>query len=497
MKRSGLLCCASLLAWNLSALAQSASIPASGEAVAPAVQARIHRVENGLSTRVVVKGSPERTMSLAQRMTLHQVPAVSIALINDGKVEWTRAYGLADVASRRPATPTTLFQAGSVSKAVTAVGALRLVEQGKLALDGDANRQLTSWKIPPNAFTQKQPASLRMLLNHSAGTTVHGYEGYAQGQKLPTLLQVLDGAAPANSAPVRVDIAPHSTWRYSGGGYSIIQLMVTEAAAQPFDVYMKTALLDPLGMVHSTFAAPLPDSLRNEAAVAYDGNGKAMAGQWHVFPESAAAGLWTTPGDLARVVLEVQQAEAGKSGKILSRQATRTMLARDLGEYGLGFFVENLGDRTSFSHSGANAGFRAQIYGYTRSGQGVVVMTNSDGGAALIEEILGSVAAEYHWPEFKVIEKTAIAGDAATNRQLAGDYRLVNRPAHIVAEEDRLYFQSDLFGSRRMELFAQSRTEFFMTAQDMAIRFEHDGDGAVSGFALLRGGQSYPAARER
>lgn len=459
------------------------------------MQARITRVEQGLSTHVVVKGSPERTMTLAQRMAFHQVPAVSIALIDDGKVEWARAYGLADVASRRPATTTTLFQAGSVSKAVSAIGALRLVEQGKLVLDGDANRQLTSWKIPQNAFTQKEPVSLRMLLNHGAGTTVHGYDGYVQGQKLPTLLQVLDGAAPANSAPVRVDIAPHSTWRYSGGGYSIIQLMVTEAAKQPFDAYMKAALLDPLGMVRSTFAAPLPEALRSEAATAYDGNGKAVAGQWRVFPESAAAGLWTTPSELARVVLEVQQAEAGKSDRILSREMAKALLTRDLGEYGLGFFVENLGDRTSFSHSGANVGFRAQIYGYTRSGQGVVVMTNSDGGAALIEEILCSIAAEYHWPEFQVVEKTAMAGDAATNRRLAGDYRLVNRPARVVAEGDRLYFQSELFGARRMELFAQSKTEFFMTAQDMAIRFEQDSDGAVSGFALLRGGQSYPATR--
>ncbi|HWU53052.1 MAG TPA: serine hydrolase domain-containing protein [Tahibacter sp.] len=495
MKPTGLLCCAIGLSWNLSALAQSTLAPAPAAAVSSEVQARITRVEQGLSTRVVVKGSSERTMSLSQRMAFHQVPAVSIALINDGKVEWARAYGLADVAGRRPATTTTLFQAGSVSKAVSAMGALRLVEQGKLALDGDANRQLRSWKIPQNAFTQKQPVSLRMLLNHGAGTTVHGYDGYEPEQALPTLLQVLDGAAPANSAPVRVDIAPHGTWRYSGGGYSIIQLLVSEAAAQPFDVYMKTALLDPLGMARSTFAAVLPDDRRSEAATAYDGNGKAIAGRWHVFPESAAAGLWTTPSDLARVVLEVQQAEAGKSDRILSRAMARTMLTRDLGEYGLGFFVENLGDRTSFSHSGANAGFRAQIYGYTRSGQGVVVMTNSDSGAALIEEILTSVAAEYRWPEFQVVEKTAIAGDAATNRRLAGDYRLVNRPAHIVAEGDRLYFQSELFGARRMELFAQSKTEFFMTAQDMAIRFEPGSDGTVGGFALLRGGQSYPATR--
>lgn len=496
MKKLGLLYSAMLLSWNLPAPAQAA-MPGAAAEEPPVVQARIARVEQGLSTRIVVKGSPERRQSLTQRMAFHQVPAVSIALINDGKMEWARAYGLADVASGTPATTATLFQAASVSKSLSAIGALRLVEQGKLSLDGDANRQLESWKIPQNAYTQEQAVSLRMLLNHSAGTTVHGYHGYALGQTLPTLQQVLDGVAPANSAPVRVDSPPNRAWRYSGGGYSIVQLMVSEAARQPFAAYMKNELLDPLGMRRSSFVAPLPQAAHSQTATAYDGNGKALAGRWHVYPESAAAGLWTTPSDLARVLIDVQQAVAGKPGTRLSRAMASTMLTRGQGEYGLGFFVEDLGDRTSFSHSGGNEGFRAQIYAYTRSGQGAVVLTNSDNGAALIDEILCSIAAEYGWPEFQVTEKSAIPGDAATKRQLAGEYRLLDKPAHVVAEGDRLFFQSDLFGSARMELFGQSKTEFFMTAQDMAIRFERDGSDAITGFALLRGGKSFPATKAR
>ncbi|GAB3359246.1 hypothetical protein GCM10027430_30870 [Lysobacter tyrosinilyticus] len=436
-------------------------------------------------------------MALTERMAFHQVPAVSIALINRGRIEWARAYGVADIADQRPATTTTLFQAGSISKALSAMGALRLVEQGQLSLDGDANRQLVSWKIPQNEFTQRGAISLRMLLNHGAGTTVHGFNGYAPGQALPTLLQVLDGAAPANSEPVRVDLVPGSAWRYSGGGYSIVQLMMSEASGQSFDQYMKTAVLDPMGMDQSTFVAPLPHIWRDLAATAYDISGTAVAGQWRVYPESAAAGLWSTPSDLARVVLEVQQAEAGKSDKVLSRSMTSTMLTRGLGEYGLGFFVEDLGDRTSFGHSGGTEGFRSQLYGYTHSGQGAVVMTNSDNGAALIDEILCSIAAEYGWPELHVIEKTAIPGDTVINRQVAGDYQLVNLPAHIVAEGERLYFQSELFGAKRMELFPESKTAFFMTAQDMSIRFERSGEGAVVGFNLVRGANTYPATRTK
>ncbi|HVJ62266.1 MAG TPA: serine hydrolase domain-containing protein [Tahibacter sp.] len=436
-------------------------------------------------------------MTLAERMAFHQIPAVGIAVIDQGRVAWARAYGVLDTTGKRPATTATLFQAASISKAISALGALRLVEQGKLSLDAGANTQLTAWKLPDNAFTKARAVTLRMLLNHSAGVTVHGYHGYAIGQPVPTLLQVLDGTPPANSDPVRVDVAPGTVWRYSGGGFSVIQLMMAEASQQPFDRYMQTAVLDPLGMTDSTFAQALPPQWRERAATAHDGEGRALAGRFHVYPESAAAGLWTTPSDLARVVIDVQQAHAGKSNKILSRDMTATMLTRGLGEYGLGFFVEKLKDTTSFSHSGGNDGFKTQLYGYTQIGKGVVVMTNGDNGAALIDEVMVSVAAEYGWPEFQVVEKTAIAADAAVNASVAGDYRLAGKPAHVVAEGDRLYFQSELFGAKRMELFLESRHAFFMTAQDMSVRFEQGGNGEIAGFSLVRGSNTYPATRTK
>jgi CubicO group peptidase (beta-lactamase class C family) len=461
------------------------------------VQARIARVEQGLTTRIVVKGAAGRKMSLVERMAYHQVPAVSIALINDGRVEWTRAHGVADAGGTQPVDPGTLFQAGSISKAITAIGALQLVEQGQLSLDKKANLQLVSWKIPDNDFTRRRPVTLRMLLNHSAGTTVHGYDGYARGEPLPTLLQDLDGIAPANAAPIRVDVLPGSLWRYSGGGYSVIQQLMEDAGEQPFAALIGHGVLEPLGMADSTFAVPLPAAREGHAASGHDGQGHAIQGRWRNYPEAAPAGLWSTPRDLARVVLAVQQASAGRTGGILSPESVRMMLTRGLGEYGLGFFVEDLGDRTSFSHSGGVAGFRAQLYGYTGTGQGVVVMTNSDSGAALIDEILCSIAAEYGWPEFKVVEKRPAAVDGAANRQAAGDYLLLDRPARIVAEGERLFFQSPLFGAHRMELFPEAPGSYFMTAQDMTLRLERDADGQVSGLTLLRGAGRYSAKRMR
>jgi len=459
----------------------------------PAIQSRISRVEQGLSSRVVVKGAPGQKASIATRMAFHDVPAVSIALINDGHLEWARSYGVLDTANQRAATPASLFQAGSISKTISALGALHLVEQGKLSLDAPANVQLSSWKIPDNRFTRQSPVTLRGLLNHSAGMNVHGFYGYAQGQPVPSLLQVLDGLPPANSEAVRVEATPGTGWKYSGGGYSVIQLMMTESAGKPFPELMQALVLGPLDMRDSTFALTLPPAWQARAASAHDSNGTPLAGGWHVYPQSAAAALWTTPTDLAQVILDIQQAQSGKPGKVLSSAMTSTMLTRGQGEYGLGLYVEQIGDGTSFSHSGGTDGFRSQLYGYTHTGQGVVVMTNSDNGAALIEEILVSVAAEYGWREFQITEKVALAPDPVANATFAGNYTLAGKPAQVIAEGDRLYLQSELFAKRPMQLFAESKTRFFMTAQDMTVEFQQTGDGKPSSFSLKRGSTTYVA----
>lgn len=370
----------------------------------------ISRVEHGLSSLVVAKGTSAQKMNLTDRMQYYRVPAVSIAIVNNGRIEWARAYGV-NIAGKdgtegaQSTTPTTLFQAASISKSLTAMAALHLVEQGKLQLDGDINNQLHSWKLPDNEFTKEHKVSLRQLLNHSGGINVHGFKGYADGQPLPDLLAVLNGVAPSNTDAIRVEAVPGTQWSYSGGGYTIAQLMMIEASKQDFPQLLQQTLFSPLDMQHSFFAQTLPAEARSNAAAGHDENGAAIAGLWHQNPELAAAGLWTTATDLAKVIIEVQKSAAGTSNKILSADMTKTMLTRLLGETGLGFFVEQLPDRISFSHSGGNEGFRSQLYGYTQTGQGAVVLTNGDNGAALIKEILASISAEYDWPEFKVTEK--------------------------------------------------------------------------------------------
>ncbi|MBU0912869.1 MAG: beta-lactamase family protein [Gammaproteobacteria bacterium] len=460
-----------------------------------ALNEKISRVEQGLSTSVVVKGASAQQMRLADRMHYHQVPAVSIAVVNNGQLEWARAYGVNVVGKAEHTTPTTLFQTASISKAVSAMAALHLVEQGKLQLDGDVNNQLKSWKLPDNEFTKEHKVSLRQLLNHSGGVNVHGFHGYAEKQTVPSLLAVLKGEAPANTEPVRVEATPGTKWSYSGGGYSIIQLMMMEASQQDFPQLLQDIVFTPLDMQHSRFAARLPKQERNNAAAGHNGSGATIPGLWHQNPELAAAGMWSTASDLAKIIMEVQKSEAGTSDKILSSPLTKTMLTRGLGETGLGFFVEQQKDRTSFSHSGGNEGFRTLLFGYTKTGQGAVVLTNSDNGMALIEEIFTSIAAEYNWPDFKVTAKSAIAPDATLNKKLAGEYLLLDKPASIIAEGNRLYFQSDLISSKRLELHREANSSFFLTAPDATVRFETDAKNQLTGFSLIKGVNTYKAER--
>ncbi|CAI3804181.1 serine hydrolase domain-containing protein [Rheinheimera sp. MM224] len=460
-----------------------------------ALNEKISRVEQGLSTSVVVKGASAKKMRLADRMHYHQVPAVSIAVVNNGQLEWARAYGVNVVGKAEHTTPTTLFQTASISKAVSAMAALHLVEQGKLQLDGDVNNQLKSWKLPDNEFTKEHKVSLRQLLNHSGGVNVHGFHGYEMTQTVPSLLAVLNGDSPANSAAVRVEAIPGTKWSYSGGGYTIIQLMMMEASKQDFPQLLQDIVFTPLDMQHSRFAARLPQQERNNAAAGHNGSGAAITGLWHQNPELAAAGMWSTPSDLAKIIIEVQKSDAGTSDKILSSPMTKTMLTRGLGETGLGFFVEQQPDRTSFSHSGGNEGFRTLLFGYTKTGQGAVVLTNSDNGSALIQEIFASIAAEYNWPDFKVVQKSTIAPDATLNQKLAGEYLLLDKPASIISEGNRLYFQSNLISSKRLELHRETETSFFLTSPDATVRFETDAKNKVTGFSLIKGVNTYKAER--
>jgi CubicO group peptidase (beta-lactamase class C family) len=399
--------------------------------------AHFARVSAGLRPPVYFTG--EKTWSLEERMKFYKVPAVTFTVVQDGKIAWTRVVGLADREAGISADAGTLFQAGSVSKPVSAFGAMRLVQAGTLELGQPVNERLSSWKIPDNEFTAKAPVTLAQLLSHTGGLTVHGFLGYAPGLPVPSVREVLDGTAPANSKPIRVDVLPGSVHRYSGGGYTIAQLLMTEASKRDFVTLMHDEVLAPIGMAESTYANPLPAPLLAHAAAGVLPNGDAVPGKRHTYPEMAAAGLWTTSPDLARFGIEMQKALRGES-KLLSAPIAQSMLVPPLPDdvsYGLGFEVEKRGGSTWFTHGGWDEGFCALLTMNAANGQGVVILINAN-APAFMDELQRAVAFEYGWPGYKAW--TRVPATAAALASVPGRYEVSKEQFAVVSRDgDRLY----------------------------------------------------------
>jgi CubicO group peptidase (beta-lactamase class C family) len=456
---------------------------------------RIKRVEQGLLSPVVIKGGPG--WSLQERMKHYKVPGISIAVIKDFKVEWARGYGVKDLGTREPVTAETLFQAGSISKPVAAMVALKKVEQGKLALDENINNRLTSWKLPDNEFTAKNKVTLANLLSHTAGLTVHGFPGYAVGEKLPTLPQVLDGAAPANTAAVRVNMEPASKFRYSGGGTTIAQLAIMDIEKKPYPQIAQETVLTPLGMSSSTYSQPLPDAIRPKAASGYKGDGREVAGKIHIYPEMAAAGLWTTPADLAKFAIEVQLSLQGKSNKVLSREMAARMVTPFIEDHiGLGFFIEKHGNAVYFGHGGADEGFRASLLVHKEKGYGAVVMVNSDNGQ-IMDEVMRGIAREYEWEDYLPPALEVRTMDAAALEIYAGRFQVSpDRVLTIQREGDKLYAEPT--AEAKFELLAAAgevarRDEFIRRDQNIRYRFKRNDKGEIESLELFANNSALPA----
>ncbi len=396
-------------------------------------------VETRIPPPVQVRGE-ERYFSLAERMKTHRVPAVSIAVFENNKIVWAKAYGMSDAG--KPATTETMFQAASISKPVNALAVAIASERGLLDIDRPINEYLKSWKLPSNALTSEIPVTTRHLLTHTAGTTVHGFGGYPSGSPVPTLAQLLDGKTPANSPAVRVDIKPGSKVRYSGGGISIVQMAMLDILGKPYPEILKSLVLDPLGMTNSTFAQPLPQERLDRAAAGYHRNGAQVPTKRHVYPEMAAAGLWTTPSDLARFLIAISKARNGMDSALSKTVATQmTSPAIPATEpdsaVALGMFLNRRGDQWMFGHGGANEGFRCNAAASRDGGFGYVIMTNSDNGSQLADEIELALLSLPGWPSMPPVERVAL--DDKRRQQLPGRFTAgPGNPFEIAVEADRI-----------------------------------------------------------
>jgi CubicO group peptidase (beta-lactamase class C family) len=467
-------------------------VAATNAATDTALDARIGRVENGLLPNAVIKGAPLAAMKLPERMQFFKIPGVSVAVINDGRIEWARAYGVKDATTKEPLTTETLFQAGSISKPTAALAALKLVQEGKLNLDEDVNVKLVSWKVPENEFTKTQKVTLRRLLTHSAGLTVHGFPGYAADAQVPTLVQVLNGEKPANTDPIRVDTVPGTIWRYSGGGFTIMQQLLVDVEKKPFPEIMRELVLEPAGMKRSTYNKPPAAAQQKDIATAHT-RGVPLKGRFHTYPEMAAAGLWTTPSELALLAIELQKSLAGKSNKIISKAMTEQALSRQFQTWGLGASITVKDQTIEFSHGGTDEGFEAFWVGFS-DGRGAAVMCNGDRGSELAMEIIRSVSHEYGWNDFQPAERELAKVDPKIYEIYVGDYEFkasatVTVTVTISTADGKLWAQQ--MGGPKREWLPSSETEFFSLSSGNKLSFVKDAQGKIVEAVLDQGSETY------
>lgn len=444
----------------------------------PDIEAKIKQVENSLAGWVQTQDNSYWT--LAERMKNYNVKGVSIAVVHNYKIEWARGYGFADISEKRPVTEKTLFQAASISKSLNGIGVLKLAQDKKVDLNSDINIYLTEWKFPYDEKSGGKKITITNLLSHTAGLTVHGFPGYTQGEIIPALNQILDGLKPANTEAIRSSTEPGKSVIYSGGGVTLSQLIVTNVTKQPYDKFMKKNVLDPLRMVESSFTQPPSKSKAKVLATGYKADGSEVKGKYHIYPEQAAAGLWTNPIDLCKYIIETQKSYMGESSKVLTPEMTKVRLATVMQDAALGVFVSTKGTSKYFMHNGGNAGFSCQYVGSLDDGEGMVVMTNSDNGS-LLEEVVNSVAFVYKWKDYykPEIRNVVTISDEILNKYI-GKYNLQGTNVIIKKGDNGLLLSAvpDLF----WKVYFTSDTDFFIKEFRGSLRFQADKDNKVTGF---------------
>jgi CubicO group peptidase (beta-lactamase class C family) len=441
---------------------------------------RIRQVENSLAGWVRTQN--DTAWNLEERMRHHKIQGVAIAVIHNFKTEWVRGYGWADAEEKIPVTAKTLFQAASISKSLNGVGMMKLVQDGIIDPDADINQYLKSWKFPYDSISKGKPITVAALLSHTAGLTIHGFPGYAWGDSIPTIIQVLDGKKPANTRAVRSFLEPGTKVVYSGGGTTISQLIIMDVTKQLYEKYMKENVLDPMGMKASFYNQPPLDPESKELATGYKADGIPVKGKYHIYPEKAAAGLWTNPADLSKYIIETALSNNGKSQKVLRPDFTRKRLEPVMEGAASGVFISKKDSAIYFSHSGGNEGFTCYYAGDLISGNGMVIMTNSDNGS-LNSEVANSVATVYEWKDYyKPVFKTVVYPGDSVLRRYVGKY-IAGEEVYITRIEGRNLLISPYPGYW-VNTFFTSDTDFFVREFQGDLKFVAGEAGKVTGISI-------------
>lgn len=450
---------------------------------------RINAVENGLLPFVPVKDFKSWTIN--ERMKFYNVNGVSIAVIKNYKIDWARGYGLADTLRKEKVTIQTMFSAGSISKLVMAIGALKLVQDNKLHLDLPINNYLKSWKIKENLWSKTKPVTLRMLLSHTGGTSQASYFGFTPDKKrFPTIVEILNGEPISESRGVVVNSEPGKEFRYSGGGSMIAQMAIMDVTNSSFNDFFTSEIFKKLGLKNSTFEQPLPVRFSNKASWAYS-DASWFKGMPYVYPQQAAAGLYTTPTDLATIFIEIQQALTGK-GKILNQTLAKQMMQPQANvsdgsykeEIGVGPFLfqrtdNNVEAGKYFEFTGVNAGFLAYGIASVEGGNGVIIMLNSgDDVNGIGKELRRAVAKAYNWKNFLPEEISPINLDKNQLQEMAGRYRS-GADEVITMKVENNYLVESFNDGKPIYCFPVAKDTIVFTDYNIKGFFNRDANGKI------------------
>jgi len=477
---------AALMSATLPSFAAAQSAPADFMAIIEGRQESAG--ENGLGT-----------LTVEELMERFHVPGVSVAVIRDFRIHWAKGYGVADVQTGALVDPETMFQAASISKPVAAMAVLKAVQDGLFTLDDDINSILTSWKLDGGEFTRRRPVTPRTLTSHTSGLgDAFGFPGYDPADPIPTPVQIFEGHESSNVGPLFMEREPMTFYEYSGGGVLLMQQALVDARGRPFQDIMRDDVLVPIGMTRSSYEQPIsPENDRN-AARAHDGDGASMGAKWHVYPEMAAAGLWTTPSDLAHFAIEVQKSAVGESNRVLDRTTVQEMLSPvGVGGFAVGFGIAKVGEGWYFQHGGSNWGFQCNLMAHKVKGYGFAIMTNANRGGAVVAELGRRIQAAYEWDSMAepvrrgyapVVERTEIEVADAVLRTYVGAYELSDETTIVVTfEEGGLFVQPT--GQGKYPIFAEAEAEFFLKVVNAQLTFTKDAAGNVDGMILHQGGR--------
>ncbi len=434
---------------------------------------RKQRVERDMLPRVAFVGET-RPAGVETRMLQHKTPALSVAVIRDGKLDWSAAWGRLETDGARAGCDS-LFQAGSLAKPATVLAALRMQQQGIVDFDEDIETYLSSWHLPAGRQTGANPVALRNLFAHTAGITPGGYEGYAQGQPMPTDQQTVRADAPSNARKVEVLDAPGASLKYSGGGYTVAEIALQDRLRQPFEQIMRTWLTVPVGMKQADFTQPLPAPSHGHAARGHLIDGSVVPGGWHNHPEQAAAGLWATASDMAALLIEIRKGWQGRSA-VFTQDSIRELLANPIDGHAYGFRLIGEDDQVFITHYGGTVGYRAGMTLNLNTGNGAVYLSNSDNGSDLGLEFLGAVSAVYDLPMFRQTRVERATQPMEVLKSLVGRYGFEEGPVvSVIYEQDALTLVFPNGDRYAMTPILGAPREFIHP--DTAVRASFDGEG--------------------